>query len=148
MNYDQFATSFQNPEESIRCGEISVEAQKEEVVLAGTILAATDKFCCIDINGAQYEIASSDVIDIEVVSPKPSSGAKAEAAQATGEAGEGQKADERAEADAASTTPSTRFALIRVNKNAVLLHRIPVPAVLLAAVGTWVKIVPPAAKAA
>jgi hypothetical protein len=35
-----------------------------------------------------------------------------------------------------------------VNKGAILICRTPVPATLLAAVGTWMKVVFPAAKAA
>jgi len=35
------------------------------VVLAGTILAVTDRYCRIDINGGKYELDARDVIEIE-----------------------------------------------------------------------------------
>lgn len=136
MNFDQFASSFQNPEGATRCGEYKAETQPDgDVVLAGTILFTTDDSCCININGAQYEIASSDVIDIQTLSP------------AASPAGEKTGADEPP-ADGVPKEQQPQTVLVKVNKGAILICRTPVPATLLAAVGTWMQVVFSAAKAA
>jgi len=69
MKYDEFVASHPNPEPAARASEQAVETPAGEVVLAGAILSATRESCCIDINGAQYEIDPHDVIDIAVLSP-------------------------------------------------------------------------------
>ena len=163
MNFDQFAASYRNPEEETRCGQHGFQKPEEELVLAGTVLNVTKAFCCIDINGAQYEVDSSDIIDIAVL-PKPKSVAAAESAdaeKADAERGEAEKQQAEREAEqreAAGQKPEEfasyteteesreeRFpqtALLRVNRNAILWQRTPVPAALLAAVGTWMHVVP------
>jgi hypothetical protein len=149
MNFDQFATNFQYPEGSARCGEIGVENQEGDVILAGTILAVTDESCCIDINGAQYEFASGDVIDIQVISPtKTSPVDESEAAKTPPDDEGGKGYDKSEDAEGASAKRGPQTVVIRVNKNAILWRRVPVPAALLAAVGTWMQIVLPDAEAA
>jgi hypothetical protein len=70
MNFDQFATSFKNPEPTVPCGEMKVETgEPGEVVIAGSMLAVTDTFCCVDVNGVQYEVARGDIVDIETLAP-------------------------------------------------------------------------------
>jgi hypothetical protein len=148
VNYDQFASNFQNPED-FRCGESKVETKEEPVVLAGTILVATDESCCIDINGRQYEVAADDVIDIQVVSRKEASPEdRTEATEPPAEDKVDEEATDGPIADDLSAARRPQFVLIRVNKNAVLQQRVAVPAALLAAVGTWVQIVPPNTKVA
>src|SRR5215204_1504144 len=96
MNFDQFAASYRNPEEETRCGQQEFQKSDEELVLAGTMLNVTKAYCCIDINGAQYEVDSSDVLDIAVI-PVPKSAAAAEGADA-------QKADaEKADTEKVDT---------------------------------------------
>lgn len=120
MNYTQFAASFQGPEES-------EERLKGRVVLAGTIMAATDEFCRIEINGAHYDIPSSDIIDIQhVPEPGPSDGDQTD--------------DTESPPDDVSKTRRLQLALITVNPNTVLCHRI--PAAVIAAMGTWVLVLP------
>jgi hypothetical protein len=133
MNFNEFAASFKNPE-GVSC--YKPENQQEgDVVLAGTILHTTDEFCCISINGAQYEIAAHDVIDIQPLSP---------VAAPTEE-----KADtEEAQAEDVSEKQGPQTVLVKVKRNAILICRTPVPAKLLAAVGTWMEVVIPAGKAA
>jgi hypothetical protein len=138
VNFDQFATSFKNSEINTRCGEYNVEKQEGEVVLAGTMVVTTPDSCCIDINGAQYEIASSDVIDIQTISaPESLNVEKVETTDAV-----------EPTPDDVRTMQSPETVLVKVNKGAILTCRIPVPAVLLSAVGTWMQVVVPAAKAA
>jgi hypothetical protein len=134
MNFDEYAAGFPNPERRIPCGEQTVGTQVGEVVVAGTILTTEKEFCCIDINGVHYEIASSDVIDIQVIPPTDS----------------GKGADDTWKADdvPAKGAPAPQLVLIKLNGNAVLCRRTPVPAALVAAVGTWVSVVPPATQAA
>lgn len=136
MNFDQFASSFTNPEKVTRCGEYKAESQQEcDVVLAGTVVYTTDDSCCIAINGGQYEIASCDVVDVQTLSPVSSP------AEQKADPVEGQAAD-------VSGKQGPETVLVKVNKNAILIGRTPVPATLLAAVGTWMEVVVPANKAA
>jgi hypothetical protein len=167
MNLDQSETDSQCSEENARSGEDRVEKPQDEVVLAATILETTDNSYFIDINGAQYEIASSDVIDTQAISPKhPSRLDSTDAVEPpddveVGERHKGKRAkrDRSVEpppddvevneiADGVSEKRAPQIVLIRVNRNVVLYRRIPVQAALLAAVGTWMQIVLPAAEAA
>ncbi len=131
MNFDQFAASFQNPEGTILRGEEGIENEVVEVVIAGTILTATKESCCFDVNDAVYEISPSDVIDIEVLSPTDS----------------GKEGEDRDDTEDAPSNQGPQLALIKMNSDAVLWRRIPVQAAAVAAVGTWLSIVPPAPEA-
>ena len=152
MNFDQFATSFKNPEPTVACGEIKLETgEPADVIIAGSMLAVTDSYCCIDINGVQYEVAPGDVIDIEVIAPpKPAETAAPEGAEAapteeTGGKAKGKRTEEKKDVDTHEggdvfTGPQT--VLLRINKSAVLWRKMPVPAGLLAVMGTWMEVVP------
>ncbi|MGC2780933.1 MAG: hypothetical protein WA418_35390 [Bradyrhizobium sp.] len=129
MKYEEFAASFPNPETATRCGDQVGEIPGGEVVLAGAIVSATKDSCCIDINGVRYEIDPNDVIDLEVL-PR---------------AGEGERAADAGETAAAKPPDVT---LVKATRNAVLWRRVPAPAALVAAMGTWVNVVPVAADAA
>ena len=150
MNFDQFATSFKNPEPTVACGEIKLEAgEPADVIIAGSMLAVTDSYCCIDINGVQYEVAPGDVIDIEVITPpKPAETAAPEGAEAapteeTGGKGKGKRTEEKKDVDKPGDVfTGAQTVLIRINKNAVLWRKMPVPAALLAVMGTWMQVVP------
>jgi len=151
MNLDQFATSFRNPEPTVGCGEIKLETgEPGEVTIAGSMLAVTDTSCCINVNGVQYEVASSDVIDIEVIAPpkttEPAAPKGAEAAPAVeeGDKAKGKRTAEKKDVDKgeADVVTGPQTVLIRINKNAVLWRRMPVPAALLAVMGTWMEVVP------
>ena len=126
MNFDQLAAGFRNPTENQPCGEVMSENPVGEVTIAGTIVAATKDECCVDINGTQYEIKGSDVIDIVDLNPTD-----------PGKVGEGNTEEEEAAARA-----DRRLALIKLQGNAILHSRIAVPAALVAAAGTWLGIVP------
>lgn len=143
MNFDQFAASFQNPEVKMPVAEPVTE--EGEVVLAGTIVNATKQSFSIEINGALYEGAAGDVIDIQALaSPPPQEDVK-KGEEKAGAKGAYKAADNRAaqaKARDAEAKQGPQFALVRVKKNAILVQRITVPASLLAAVGTWVEVVP------
>jgi hypothetical protein len=132
MKFEQFVSSFKNPEASARCAEYPIE---KEVVIAGTMLATTPDSCCVSVNGVPYEIASNDVIDIQVIPPVGSQQEK--------------KADVAPQPAASKQQgPPPVTVLVKVNGGAILTCRTPVPARLLAAIGTWMQVVLPAAKAA
>ena len=147
MNFDQFATSFKNPEPVSE--EIKPETtEPADIVIAGSVLSITDKSCCIHINGAQYEVASGDIIDIQVLVPPkaPETPAATEAAPAEEEGGKpkGKRVEkkdvDKGEGGSVYTGPQT--VLIRINKNAIFWQRTPVPAAVLAVMGTWMQVVP------
>lgn len=135
MNFDQFTASFQTPEGNARFSETTVATPIAEIVLAGTVLTATKDFCCIDINGTQYEIDPSDVIDIQALSSTDS------------DESVGETVDENVDEDPRALENSG-VVLMKVNGNAVLWQRVPVQAGLVAAVGTWMSVVPLAPEAA
>jgi|GEM_PF-4892463 hypothetical protein len=128
MNFEQFIAGFQNPEESSLRGEILYGNPTGEVIIAATILTTTKELCCIDINGAQYEIAAGDVIDISDLVPAQSE----------------EVAEKKGETTEAAEKAGPRLVLIKLKSNAVLERRIAVPASLVAALGTWVQVVPDA----
>jgi hypothetical protein len=150
MNLDQFATGFPGFKANLPSGKDGVDKQEDNVVLAGTLLETTDESYFIDINGVQYEIASSDVIDIQAISPKESSPADRtdDIEPPNDEAGVGDAVVDRMDVESVSEKQGPGIVLIRVNRNAVLGSRIAVQAALLAAVGTWMQVVLPAAEAA
>lgn len=132
MNFDQFTASFRNPEATDPCAEQPVQNPVGEVLIAGRILSATKELCCIEINGARYEIAGSDVIEISDVIPAATT----------------HTAEKKEKAGEAKVRPGPRLVMIKLSANAILQTRVRVPAALIAAVGTWVTVVPQAAKAA
>jgi hypothetical protein len=147
MNLDQFATGFPGFNANLPSGKDGVDKQEDDVVLAGTLLETTDESYVIDINSVQYEIASSDVIDIQAISPKESAPADRidDIEPPNDEAGVGEAVVDCGDA---SEKQGPEIVLIRVNRNAILGSRIAVQAALLAAVGTWMQVVLPAAEAA
>jgi hypothetical protein len=132
MNFDQFTASFRNPEGTEPCEEQPVQNPVREVLIVGTVLSATKELCCIEINGVRYEIAGRDIIEIGDVIP----------AAAT------QTAEKKEEAGQAYVSSGPRLVMIKLRADAILQTRVRVPAALIAAVGTWVRVVPQAAKAA
>jgi len=128
MKFEEFGKSFKNPEAEIRCGE---RQAAKDVTIVGTMLATKSDSCCISVNGTQFEIASSDVIDIQVISPTPP--AQTEKTKAAAPAG------------TPPSPPVLPTVLIKINGGATLICRTPVQAAVLAAAGTWVQVVfPPA----
>jgi hypothetical protein len=121
MKLEEYASRFENPEEDLWCGEERSKGEKSEVVLAGTILAVTDRYCRIDINGGKYELDARDVIEIEELPALDDKG--------------------RDEKDFEEKVPRT--ALITLDSTAVLCRLVPVQAALLAATGTWMWVVAP-----
>jgi len=131
MNYRQFVAGFRNPER--------VAEQEGRVVVAGTVLMVTKERCHLDINGAQYEIAADDVIDIEAITPAESP--KAEPPQ-----GEAPPKKESGETQTSPVQQDPVVVLITLSSNAVLCQRI--PAALIAATGIWMNVVPAAVASA
>ena len=127
MKFEEFVTSYQNPVEETGNDDIEESAEEANVVLAGTCLNIGENICRLDINGTQYEIASCDVIDIQVLSTTDSTPPDASSAE-----------DEGSEEE--TTRPVPQTLLITVDKNSSLCQR--VPAVLLSAMGTWMSVVP------
>jgi hypothetical protein len=146
MNYEQFVGSFRNPEKA--------EQPEGKVVVAGAVILATREYCYIDINGAQYEIAAGDILDIEVISStgvaKEVGAADVKSPQeAPAQAGtKDVKSPKGAPAQAAAAVEyqSPVVALITLDQNTILCHRVPVG--LVTTMGTWMAIVPPTAQPA
>jgi len=140
MNYNQFVAAFPKLDKDIRAAEARTEKQEEMVVLAATVMAATDGACHIDINGAYYEVSPKDVIDIQVLSPTAEHPPAAEAKPHSGKGAEA--AAKKGPPPPASSLPPV--ALIKLKRSAVLSQKLQVPAALLAAAGTWMQVVPAA----
>jgi hypothetical protein len=120
MKLKEFASRFETPEADLWCGEGRAKGEKSEVVLAGTILAVTDRYCRIDINGGKYELDARDVIEIEELPAQDDKG--------------------RDEKDIEKVS---RTVLITLDRNAILCQLIPMPVARLAAVGTWMWVTAP-----
>ncbi|KRQ92939.1 hypothetical protein CQ12_30455 [Bradyrhizobium jicamae] len=99
-----------------------------EITLAGSIVYANERICCLEANGSHFEIDPKDVIDIQV----HATAAKAQAANA----------------QAAETEKAPHIAILQVRRDTVLRRWVSVPATLVAAVGTWVNVVPASQNAA
>ena len=138
MNLDQFAASFRPAEKAAPPDVAAAEAPASDVVFAATILDATRDLCRIDINGVEYEIPGDDVIDIQVIATPGPGGAAPKADTAEGD--EAAEPDEGEGAEDVITGP--RVALLKVKATAVLTRQVQVPAVLIAAAGTWMTLVP------
>jgi len=121
MKIEEYASRFETPEADPWCGEERGKGEKNEVVLAGTILAVTDRYCRIDINGGKYEVDARDVIDLEELPARDDQG--------------------RDEKDFEEKVPRT--VLVTLDRNAVLCRLVPVEAALLAAMGTWMWVAAP-----
>jgi hypothetical protein len=143
MNFDQFAATFQNPDRD-PCRDLSNLATTPvgDVVVAGQILSATKDSCCLSINGAVYEVAATDVIDIQFLSPEaPPERPEEKKGTKASEASEKRGPEKTAPKEAPPSPDGPRVVLIKVNGNAPMWRRIPVQAALVAAVGTWVSVV-------
>jgi hypothetical protein len=116
MRFEEYAEMFETPNE--------VEDERDTVVLACSILAATDRSCRIGINGAQFECDTSDIIDIEDISM-----------------------DRPVEEEEEEPAKGPRTALITVDRNTVLHGQVPVHAAFVAAAGTWMWALVPVAAA-
>jgi hypothetical protein len=123
MNVDQPAATSQNPEPATGGDQTKTETQPAHITVAGTILTSTKDAYCVDVNGAIYEIAASDAIDVQIIPPL--------------DAGKDTGGD-----DTAAGKDRAQVALFTVNADVVLVRRTPVPAVLVAALGTWMSVVP------
>jgi len=130
MNFDKFAASFQNPKQEDKA---ECEEEQKDVVLIGMVESVTRDVCCIGINGVQYEIASSDVIDIDDDLQKG----------ASDDAGDGSQTKGAAKSKASAAKSGPRMALITVKGNSVLHQKVFVSASQLACMGTWVNVLPP-----
>ncbi len=141
MKFNEFAASFRNPEEKIPWSGAQFQGPSGDVIIAGTVLQTEHAFCIVDINGTQYEIPAVDVSDIKIFPPTSRNGISEEPSKSTAQK-KGAAAKEEKEEAEISTGP--QFALINVNRNAVLCRRVPMQAAAVAAAGTWVSIAPPA----
>jgi len=124
MKLNEYASRFENPEADLWCGEDRGKGETSEeskVVLAGTILAVTDRYCRIDINGGKYEIDARDVIEIEELPVQ-----------------KGRDNEDSGEEKVPRTV------LITLDRTAVLCQLVPVQAAMQAAAGTWMWVVAPA----
>lgn len=146
MKFNEFAANFRNPEGKISWGGAQVQGPSSDVVLAGTVLNTEHATCIIDINGAQYEIPAAEVSDIDVVS-RPATG-KAAAEESGKDAAPKKSASAKGEKEEAEIPAGPQFALVKVNRNAVVCRRVPVQAAAVAALGTWVSIAAPETKSA
>jgi len=126
MKLEEYASRFESSAEDLWCGGERGKGEKSEVVLAGTVLAVTDRYCRIDINGEKYEIDARDVIEIEEL---PAQDVKGIAGEHSGE-------------------KVPRTVLITLDRTAVLCRPVPVQAALLAAAGTWMWVAAPEAMTA
>jgi hypothetical protein len=129
MNFEQFAANFRNPEGPAPCLDTPVENPIGEVTIVGTILSIANDICCLEINGVRYEIPTRYVTEIGDVVAAPAT------AQPS-------RPETKKKADA-SVGAGPRLVIIRVPANAVLYTRVAVPALLIAAVGTWVTVAGP-----
>jgi hypothetical protein len=130
MNFDQFAAGFRTPEGVAPCAEAPVEAPIGQVTIAGTVLSVADDFCCLEINGVRYEVPASDVVEIGGI-------------PAVEDSSSGSAEDLKEESPKPEGGP--RLVIIKVAANANFYTRVAVPALVIAAVGTWVTVVPPQA---
>jgi hypothetical protein len=142
MNYNQFVTAFPklDTDKSAPAAEAKAERPEGEVVLVGTVMVATGEACHIDVNGAYYELSPKDVFDIQVLTTAE----RPPAATAETKPPEGKAKGAAGKAPPAPPTPP--LALIKMRRNAVLCRRLQVPAAMLATAGTWMQVVPAAAK--
>jgi hypothetical protein len=132
MNFDQFAASFRNPEGAVPCGEQPVQDPVGEVTIAGTVVSIAKDLCCLEINGVQYEIPARDVMEIGDLVPAAVGGSAERPAE---EAKKGKKSEVKPDA-------GPRLVMVKMAANALLYTRVRVPAAMIAAVGTWVTVVP------
>ena len=123
MNVDQSAVKSQNPEPETGGDKTKTETQPARVTVAGTILTSTKDVYCVDVNGAIYEIAAGDAIEVQII---PAS-----------DAGKDTGGD-----DTADRKDGPQVALFTLNADVLVVRRTPVPAVLVAALGTWMSVVP------
>jgi hypothetical protein len=123
MTFDEFVSRVKAPAQEWQCGEPPGQG---DVVLFGTLLAATPESCCIEVHGRQCEIAASDVIDIQVIRPPEPVRAGKEVEPPP------------AAADSAIQCPLV--VLMTVQRDTLVCHRF--RAALLAALGTWMWVLP------
>ncbi|HEY0331109.1 MAG TPA: hypothetical protein VGC77_18670 [Rhodopseudomonas sp.] len=149
MTVDHLAAALQSTSRPAATADGKTDAAPADVLIVATVLTSTDALHLVDLNGAQYEIAAGDVIDIDYPALGPV------AAEAPPAEGEEPAAKEQADvkpteegADKAAATREPRLAFIKINPNAILTRRIEVPAVLVAAAGTWLSVVPNTGQAA
>jgi hypothetical protein len=121
MKLNEYASRFENPKEDVCRDEEQGKGEKSTVVLAGTILSVTDRYCRIDINGGKYELDARDVMEIEELPA----------------------ADDKGRGDERSEEKIPRTVLVTLDRTAVLCRLVPVQAALLAATGTWMWVLAP-----
>ncbi|MEY9633429.1 hypothetical protein ABIF66_001658 [Bradyrhizobium japonicum] len=130
MNYDEFVATWPHKEPPPRQAPPTAAAAPGEITLAGSIVYANERICCFEASGSHFEIDPEDVIDVQVHAP--AAGPRAE----------------NAEAQAAETEKGPHIAILKVRHDTVLCRWVPVPAALVAALGTWVNVVPASQNAA
>ncbi|HEY0281059.1 MAG TPA: hypothetical protein VGC27_00345 [Rhizomicrobium sp.] len=136
MKYEEFAANFANPEPVLREAATSDKSATAGAVIAGTVVSAHKDLLHLDINGVQYELDPAEVIDVQLLA-KPT----AETCD------KDRQEDAKGAAEASPATPSN-IVLINAHCGAVLYRRVAVPAAQIAALGTWVHVVPAASEAA
>ncbi|MGA2651947.1 MAG: hypothetical protein ABSF28_15555 [Terracidiphilus sp.] len=102
-----------------------------QVAIVGTVLSVAGDICCLEVNGVRYDVSKRDVIEIGDVVPAATSPISGNPKGANKENNE------------PKTSP--RLVIIKIASNATLHTRVAVPAALVAAVGTWVTVVPQSA---
>ncbi|ALK10602.1 hypothetical protein [Blastochloris viridis] len=146
MNLDQQSVGFQATPRPAATTDSAADSSPAHVVIVATLLNATDASHFIDLNGTRYEVASEDVIDIQFPALSSAPAPAAESSDSTNEQAppkeeaEGQPAQEGSDKDEPTSGP--RLALVKIKPTAVLIQHVQVPAILVAAAGTWLAIVP------
>ncbi|MBB5046661.1 hypothetical protein HNR60_001409 [Rhodopseudomonas rhenobacensis] len=149
MTVDHLAAALQSAAGPASTTDTKAGAAPADVLIVATVLTSSEAIHLVDLNGAQYEIAAGDVIDIEypALGPVAAEAPPPESEQPPAkEQVDTEPTEERADKPASTQEP--RLAFIKINPNAVLTRRIEVPAVLVAAAGTWLTVVPSTDQAA
>lgn len=120
MKFADLVSKFRKTEDLSAAAAPMPAMPAGEVVLAGRVVSATKDACCIDINGAQYELAPGDVMDVQLLSATAAGKPDAPVKEIT----------------------SNDVVLFKMNGTVTLSRRITVPAALVAAAGTWITLAP------
>lgn len=135
MNFDEFAARYHKSDETTptRGCDSGPDTEPVEVVLAGIVQGIDSELCCIDINGVKYDIPRISIGDVQLLS-----------AIAKREAGK----DDKSEAPDDTEIGANDVVMFTLKSNTVMCQRTPVQAGFVAAVGTWISLVPGATAAA
>jgi hypothetical protein len=124
MKFADLVSKFKKGEEPaaapIKMGVSEAAIPAGEVVLAGRVVTAAKDGCCIDINGAQYDITPGDILDVQLLASAVAGKPDAPVKEIT----------------------SNDVVLFKMNGNVNLCRRMFIPAALVAAAGTWLSVAP------